>query len=135
LAHPARRFPLHHINPKASIIHAEWGRVEPSLILNTGLFDLAGFWWVAVDETMRPDTSEFAKYLAGIWQEPYGDRRQEIVFIGQAMNQGKLTAQLDAALLTDAEMQLGSAVWATFPDPLPVWPMPMPEEEDDRVDE
>ena len=34
----------------------------------------------------------------------YGDRRQEIVFIGAGMDEGAISAQLDKALLTDAEM-------------------------------
>lgn len=34
----------------------------------------------------------------------YGDRRQEIVFIGVNMNESAISAQLDEALLTDAEM-------------------------------
>jgi G3E family GTPase len=93
-------------------------------------FDLAGFWWAAVHEGMRPDDEQFAGYLAGIWQEPYGDRRQEVVFIGQNMDKAKITAQLDAALLDDAEMLLGPSGWASFPDPLPAWPNPLLAEED-----
>ena len=34
----------------------------------------------------------------------YGDRRQEIVFIGAGMDEAAISAQLDAALLTDTEM-------------------------------
>lgn len=35
----------------------------------------------------------------------WGDRRQEIVFIGASMDEAAMTAQLDSALLSDAEMQ------------------------------
>ncbi len=34
----------------------------------------------------------------------YGDRRQEIVFIGVSMDEAKINAQLDGALLSDEEM-------------------------------
>ena len=34
----------------------------------------------------------------------YGDRRQEIVFIGVNMNEAAISSQLDEALLTDPEM-------------------------------
>lgn len=35
----------------------------------------------------------------------WGDRRQEIVFLGASMDEAAITAQLDTALLTDEEMQ------------------------------
>jgi hypothetical protein len=67
------------------------------------------------------DGPEFETYLSGIWQEPFGDRRQEVVFIGAGMNQAVITATLDAALLTDAEMLLGPDAWRDLPDPFPKW--------------
>jgi G3E family GTPase len=84
-------------------------------------FDQAGFWWAAVSKAQWPDTSEFTAYLHDIWNEPFGDRRQEIVFIGQNMNREKIEAQLNAALLTDEEMRLGETAWRRFPDPFPRW--------------
>lgn len=47
----------------------------------------------------------------------YGDRRQEVVFIGIEMNQPELEARLNKALLTDEEMELGPEGWLTFADP------------------
>jgi hypothetical protein len=37
--------------------------------------------------------------------EKWGDRRQEIVFIGVGMQQDKIEAIVDQALLTNAEME------------------------------
>jgi G3E family GTPase len=51
------------------------------------------------------------------WQEPYGDRRQEIVFIGIQMDQPKLTTLLDQCLLTDEEYQEGQYLWAEYENP------------------
>lgn len=55
------------------------------------------------------------------WIEPYGDRRQEIVFIGsRTMQQKRITDALDGALLTDAELKRGPAAWSKFEDPIAV---------------
>ena len=83
-------------------------------------FDMAGFWWAAVDKSQRSDDPEFLGYLEDIWAEPYGDRRQEIVFIGAKMNRELIESQLNAALLTDSEM-LEPEKWDFYRDPFPVW--------------
>jgi hypothetical protein len=62
-------------------------------------------------------------YLREYWVEPYGDRRQELVFIGVNMPKAAMVAKLDAALLSDAELALGERQWQTFPDPFPDWEM------------
>jgi hypothetical protein len=55
------------------------------------------------------------------WIEPYGDRRQEIVFIGsRTMQQKRITDALDGALLTDAELKRGPTAWSKFEDPIAV---------------
>ena len=53
----------------------------------------------------------------------YGDRRQELVFIGSGMDEATLTETLDGCLLTDSEMRLGIEKWPTaFSSPWPNWP-------------
>lgn len=51
---------------------------------------------------------------------PYGDRRQEIVFIGRfsAAQRAMIERQLDAALLSEEEMAKYDKQWATIPDPI-----------------
>jgi hypothetical protein len=51
----------------------------------------------------------------------WGDRCQEIVWIGINMDQPALRGMLDACLLTDEEMEAGPEGWAEFEDPLPPW--------------
>ena len=48
----------------------------------------------------------------------YGDRRQEIVFIGVGMQEDKICEQLDGALLTDAEMLKYDERYAKEQDPV-----------------
>lgn len=46
---------------------------------------------------------------------------QELAFIGIDLNRAALSAALDAAALSDAELAAGPAAWASFPDPFPAW--------------
>jgi hypothetical protein len=57
--------------------------------------------------------------MHGKWQEPWGDRRQELVFIGIGLDPAALTERLDAALL-DVD-KFAPKSWASLPDPFPSW--------------
>jgi len=82
--------------------------------------DPAGTWWAdALEEEIPEDMLE--NITALIQQGEYGDRRQELVFIGVEMEETALRAQLDGCLLTDEEMQQTVSDWATYPDPFPSW--------------
>lgn len=52
-------------------------------------------------------------FLKNKWTEPYGDRSQELVFIGIDQDQAKMEALLDEILLTDEEYNLGPEIWTT----------------------
>ena len=55
------------------------------------------------------------------WTSTTGDCRQELVFIGQNIDFARLAAELDACLLSDTEMGLGSEAWSLLPDPFGDW--------------
>lgn len=84
--------------------------------------ELAGMWWVETPNEYWPEDKESFKHIKSRWQEPYGDRQQEIVIIGMQMDKAFIQKSFDACLLTDAEEQLGMDAWKKFPDPFPVWP-------------
>jgi hypothetical protein len=67
--------------------------------------------------------------IAALWEEPYGDRRQELVLIGQELDEANLRARLDACLLSDAEFALGPMIWRSFTDPFGEW-MDVADDED-----
>lgn len=78
-------------------------------------------WTAAVPEEEWPDEEQFRSELAEVWQEPWGDRRTELVVIGQYLDRPRLTAALEECLLSDEEMEAGPAVWDSFVDPFPAW--------------
>jgi G3E family GTPase len=79
----------------------------------------AGMWWAAVPKHQWPEDEDMVRGIAKRWEQPYGDRRQEIVFIGQDMDQEHIELMLKSALLTTEEIERGEDVWAEFPDPFP----------------
>lgn len=83
----------------------------------------AGRFLAATPTHLQPQGAYIDEYKEEFWQEPFGDRRQELVFIGIQMPKDDMLEQLHSALLTDDELALGEAVWGTFPDPFPVWQM------------
>lgn len=94
-----------------------WSQAGDSLVLQG-----AGEWWASTPDEEWPDEgSEDEASLRKVWQEPWGDRRQEIVFIGIGLDQLGLEQALDRALLNGEEMEPGPSSWETFPDPLPSW--------------
>jgi G3E family GTPase len=82
-----------------------------------------GRWWAAVPEAQRPQSQEVLRYLETVWDPDFGDRRQEIVFIGIDMDRDALTARLDACL-TDPPSLEGPALMRArtdLADPFPSW--------------
>jgi len=80
-----------------------------------------GLFWKAVPEKDWPTDEDYLSSIKSQWVEPYGDMRQELVFIGQGLDQQAMTAALDACLLSDAELEQGEEHWKTLPDPFPAW--------------
>ena len=56
-----------------------------------------------------------------LWDAEWGDRRQELAIIGVALDEAAVREELDACLLTDAEMRTGPVYWQDLPDPFPRW--------------
>ncbi len=81
----------------------------------------AGLFWASVEPDQWPEDPDAREQILKRWRNPFGDRRQEIVFIGQDMNEAAARADLDACLLTDAEMALSASQWRELPDPFPQW--------------
>jgi G3E family GTPase len=81
----------------------------------------AGQWWAAAPAEEWPADSISRDEILAKWSEPYGDRRQELVFIGQNVDEQRLRADLDRCLLSDVELASGRSAWCRYPDPFPPW--------------
>lgn len=79
-----------------------------------------GLWWASMPRERWPDDAGFKRAMAPYLDPEWGDRRQEIVFIGaDPMDERRITAELDACLVP-AENFTPSA-WSKLPDPFASW--------------
>ncbi|MFT4927562.1 MAG: G3E family GTPase, partial [Phenylobacterium sp.] len=116
--------------------------LEGKLIRSKGCFwlasrpDLAGRWdqaggiarfgfdrsfLKAMPKTHWPKDKPMLASIMKSWQEPYGDMRQELVFIGQNLSESEVVNLLDDCLLTEEELNAGKDNWLLLDDPFPVW--------------
>ena len=84
-------------------------------------YGFAGMFWKAVPKENWPEDEEYLASIQEQWEEPFGDMRQELVFIGQGLDKQKMTEAIDKCLLSDEELMQGKEYWATFNDPFPAW--------------
>ncbi len=80
-----------------------------------------GTWWASVARENWPDHNRVDAYVQAHWQEPWGDRRQELIFIGLEIDWNALKAKLDACLVTISMASGPSALPLDMPDPFPIW--------------
>lgn len=91
-------------------------------------YGFGGMFWHATPKASWPKDPEELAAIEKNWVEPFGDMRQELVFIGQNLNQQHVTQALNTCLLTDEELLMGDAYWQSLDDPFPEW-------EDESTDE
>ena len=84
-------------------------------------YGFAGMFWKAIPKERWPSDAEYLSSIEKNWVEPFGDMRQELVFIGQGLDQQQVIQKLDQCLLTEDEVLAGKAYWLTLADPFPVW--------------
>lgn len=79
-----------------------------------------GLWWSSVPKTRWPDDPGFERMLAPYMDKTWGDRRQEIVFIGAyPMSEAQLRRELDACLVKASAFTPDE--WQHLNDPFPDW--------------
>ncbi|MEJ2457350.1 MAG: GTP-binding protein [Novosphingobium sp.] len=78
-----------------------------------------GRWWGSIPKNQWPDDDRFERFVAQHWDAIWGDRRQELVFIGIGMDEVRIRAALDACLLSVNAFT--PDMWMGLRDPFPSW--------------
>jgi G3E family GTPase len=81
----------------------------------------SGFWWATLPPKQWPDDPNWRAAIEQAWDPVYGDRRQELVFIGTGLDGTAIRARLDACLVDDEPPDFRPDLWAALPDPFPEW--------------
>lgn len=79
-----------------------WGQAGGSLRA-----DSAGVWWSSMPYQKRTHYLSFVenqKHIEAGWDQMFGDRKNEIVFIGQDMDEEKIISELEDCIATDEEL-------------------------------
>jgi G3E family GTPase len=125
--HPQRFYQfLHQDWPDGKLLRSKgyfWLAAEPDFAWQwhqaggMARYGMAGLFWQAVPQDEWPEDAESRQAITAMMQQPYGDCRQELVFIGQRLDQAAILQQLADCLLTPAELALSTAQWRALPNP------------------
>ncbi|MFN3820281.1 GTP-binding protein [Blastomonas sp.] len=78
-----------------------------------------GRWWASVPKNQWPHDNQFEDFVAHNWDAVWGDRRQELVFIGINMDEAALRQRLGECLV--AADGFTPERWQQLDDPFPEW--------------
>ena len=116
--HPRRFYQfLHQAWPEGRLLRSKgyfWLASQPGVAWQwhqaggIARYNPAGYFWQALAKEQWPDDAQSLGHIEQSWQEPFGDRRQDLVFIGQQLDESSMRKQLQQCLLTDQELQLFS---------------------------
>jgi len=104
-----------------------WLASRPSDAINfsqaggSSRLERAGVWWASMSYKERTYYQSFAdnqEYIENKWSKQWGDRMNELVFIGQDMEKEKMISDLEQCLLQDSEQHLYDESYG-FKDPFP----------------
>lgn len=125
--HPQRFYDfLHQDWPQGKLLRSKgyfWLASEPDYAWQwhqaggIARYGLAGLFWHAVPQDQWPDDAETINSIQSSFVAPFGDCRQELVFIGQQLDQQQMRKQLEHCLLTPQELALSVDDWKALPSP------------------
>ena len=84
-------------------------------------YGFAGTFWKSVPQKNWPTDEGSLDAINKNWEGPFGDMRQELVFIGQKLDKESMTEALNDCLLSEEDVLKGKEHWVTLDDPFPAW--------------
>ncbi|MDO6464448.1 zinc metallochaperone GTPase ZigA [Pseudoalteromonas carrageenovora] len=84
-------------------------------------YGFAGMFYKAIPKKDWPTEPELLADINSKWVEPFGDMRQELVFIGQSLDKKAMIKALDDCLFPEDAVLKGKDFWRTYNDPFPIW--------------
>ena len=84
-------------------------------------YGFAGTFWKSVPQKNWPTDEASIDAINKNWEGPFGDMRQELVFIGQKLDKQNMTNALNDCLLSEDDVLKGKDYWVTLSDPFPEW--------------
>lgn len=89
---------------------------------NAATHEPVGRWWASAPrDRWPPKGSPQRGAIDARWQEPWGDRLNEVAFIGRNLDRAAIEQAWKAMHLTYTEGRKGLKGWAELPDPFPQW--------------
>lgn len=89
---------------------------------NTATHEPVGRWWASAPRERWPSKGSPQRLaIEKRWKEPWGDRLNEVVFIGRNMDRAAIEQAWKAMHLNFTESRKGLKGWAELPDPFPQW--------------
>jgi G3E family GTPase len=129
--HPERLFEALRLPIFEAVIRAKgmfWLATRPAyagLLSKAGVsysVDPLGTWWDTMAEQDWNVSEAEKQAIRQDWHPQWGDRVQQLVFIGIGLDETAIRQALESALVTESEAQKGISLWSTFHDPFPDWP-------------
>ena len=84
-------------------------------------YGFAGMFWKSVPKHDWPTDKEYLESIEESWVEPFGDMRQELVFIGQNLDKTAMIDALNDCLVSEEDLDRGEDFWESLSDPFPPW--------------
>ena len=84
-------------------------------------YGFAGMFWKSVPKQDWPSDKEYLESIEESWVEPFGDMRQELVFIGQNLDKTAMIDALNDCLVSEEDLDRGEDFWESLSDPFPPW--------------